>query len=54
MAKKTKHEDINTLLKELKRKNKEIAKWKEAIDRYIEDVAIEYDLLFDEDDKYAE
>ena len=54
MAKKTKPEDINTLLKELKRKNKEIAKWKEAIDKYIENVSIDYDLLIDEDDKYAE
>ena len=54
MAKKTKPEDIIALLKELKQKNRKIAKWKEAIDRYIEDVAIEYDLLFDEDDKYAE
>ena len=53
MVKITKPKDIINLLKELKQKNREIAKWKEAIEDYIDDISIDYDLLVDEDDKYA-
>ena len=53
MVKKTKHYNVNDLLKKLKRKDMEIAKLKKTIDKYVEDVSIDYDLLLDEDDRHG-